>query len=175
MKLYISLICLISVRISTIRLKSSDYCRSTIDTERCTDQLNKYSVNCSDYYCAESADSCNNTVVKFLTHLKHYHLISFNLNLTTNLSLFYQSIVDCPIRYKFEASHVCLVGKNCNKLELNNDDPEKETTSLVWKRVKCSCPSKFNFECTRIVCARHLKACSSFKANKSIRLRKCDH
>ncbi len=77
--------------------------------------------------------------------------------------------------YKFEASHVCLVGKNCNKLELNNDDPEKETTSLVWKRVKCSCPSKFNFECTRIVCARHLKACSSFKANKSIRLRKCDH
>lgn len=188
--LLVYLILINCVNSTTVRLKSTDYCRhrstANITAARqhsdCTDHL-MYGVQCSHSYCATSKYVCNNTVATFLSQLGHFHLLSVGFNLTTSLSRFYSNINECPADYAFKASHVCIRGNNCGRLELRrqtglkyHDDygDDDEDDSLVWKKVKCVCPAVTHaFECGRIVCAKHLMACHYFQTNKSIKLKKC--
>lgn len=117
---------------------------------------------CGDNYCAKTTKICNDFLAykmyKMTTVYKTYNKKKFE-NFLQNINVCSKAL------YKFNASDICINGKNCavKKVFAHRNSP----LSII-KKSSCLCSKHYSYHCGKHHCAVNKSVCDAFNLNSKI-------
>ena len=144
-------------------LRLNELCIKSVTTQ-CDDL---YGYTCGRDYCAVDEATCK-TFLKFKSALSRITVEQLLDDQIRKFQRFIKKIKECQI-----LPNICSNGSHCYQKQFY---PMRNGRISILLDISCPCIGKYNYNCDKLHCATHMKACeelSLVNANYSSRIQKC--